>query len=240
MSKMQIFENAEFGQIRTVVIEGEPWFVGKDIATALGYSNVRDAIMKHVDKEDKGVAKCDTLGGTQEMTIINESGLYSLVLSSKLGSAKRFKRWVTSEVLPQIRKTGTYRLKPMTTAEQIKILAQGSLELEQKIDSVNKDLQEFKQEMPLLAVECDRIVQAKNQKVVPLLGGKNSNAYHNASLRSKIYRDLEGQLRREFGVTSYKAIRRNQTDKAVELIRNYELPLCLAEQVSNENAQMQF
>ena len=83
-------------------------FVGKDVATALGYSNVRDALSKHVDSEDKGVAKCDTLGGAQKITLINESGLYSLILSSKLPQAKAFKRWVTSEVLPQIRMTGGY------------------------------------------------------------------------------------------------------------------------------------
>ena len=83
-------------------------FVGKDIAAALGYSNVRDALSKHVDSEDKGVAKCDTLGGAQKITLINESGLYSLILSSRLPQAKAFKRWVTAEVLPQIRQTGGY------------------------------------------------------------------------------------------------------------------------------------
>lgn len=128
--------------------------------------------------------------------------------------------------------------KPMSTAEQIQILAQGNIELEQKIDSVNNDLQEFKREMPLLAIECQQITDAKNKKVVPLLGGKDSNAYKNASLRGRVYRDLEGQLRREFGVSSYKAIHRNQTDKAIEIIENYELPLCLAEQIEDENAQI--
>ena len=88
--------------------KGEVFFVGKDVATTLGYSNTRDALRQHVDDEDKGVVICDTLGGTQKMTIINESGLYSLILSSKLPQAKAFKRWVTSEVLPQIRKTGGY------------------------------------------------------------------------------------------------------------------------------------
>lgn len=128
--------------------------------------------------------------------------------------------------------------KPMSTAEQIQILAQGNIELEQKINSVNNDLQEFKREMPLLAIECQQITDAKNKKVVPLLGGKDSNAYKNASLRGRVYRDLEGQLRREFDVTSYKAIHRNQTGKALEIIENYELPLCLAEQIEDENAQM--
>lgn len=108
MNEMTVFQNPEFGQLRTTTIDGEPWWVGKDVAVALGYSNTRDAIYKHIDSEDKGVAKCDTPSGEQSLTIINESGLYSLTLSSKLPSAKRFKRWVTSEVLPAIRKTGKY------------------------------------------------------------------------------------------------------------------------------------
>lgn len=105
---IQVFNNNEFGEIRSMTIDGEPYFVGKDVAAALGYSNPRKAIGDHVDEEDKGVTKCDTLGGGQNLTIINESGMYSLILSSKLEGAKRFKRWVTSEVLPSIRKTGAY------------------------------------------------------------------------------------------------------------------------------------
>lgn len=99
-------------QVRTIEKNGEPWFVGKDVAEILGYTNPRKAIIDHVDDEDKGVTKCDTLGGAQELTIINESGLYSLILSSKLPTAKEFKHWVTSEVLPSIRKTGEYKITP--------------------------------------------------------------------------------------------------------------------------------
>ena len=114
-NELEIFKNEEFGEIRTVTIDGEPWFVGKDIATALGYSNTRDALAKHVDDEDKGVAKCDTPSGKQNMSIINESGLYALIFGSKLESAKKFKHWVTAEVLPAIRKTGIYALQiPLT------------------------------------------------------------------------------------------------------------------------------
>ena len=114
--KYEIYKNAEFGEIKTMDINGEPWFVGADVAKALGYSNARDAIFKHVDDEDKDVAKCDTLGGTQKLTVINESGLYSLVLCSKLPTAKRFKHWVTHEVLPAIRKTGSYSIIPKARA----------------------------------------------------------------------------------------------------------------------------
>ena len=107
-TNIQIFTSEVFGEIRTCQVNNQIMFVGKDVATALGYSNVHDALSKHVDSEDKGVAKCDTLGGAQKITLINESGLYSLILSSKLPQAKAFKHWVTSEVLPQIRKTGGY------------------------------------------------------------------------------------------------------------------------------------
>lgn len=104
MIQIKLFESEEFGNIRTATIDGVPWFVGADVAIALGYINPRDALAKHVDAEDRGVAKCDTLGGIQTLSIINESGIYSLIMSSKLPSAKRFKRWVTSEVLPALRK----------------------------------------------------------------------------------------------------------------------------------------
>ena len=107
-NKIQVFEKEEFGKVRTLMRDGEPWAVGKDVAEALGYKNPRQAIVDHVDSEDKGVAKRDTLGGNQDTVIINESGLYSLILSSKLPKAKEFKRWITSEVLPALRKTGHY------------------------------------------------------------------------------------------------------------------------------------
>lgn len=107
MNQPQIF-NFEQNEVRTILVNDEPYFVGKDVAEVLGYSNTQKAILNHVDEEDKGVTKWDTLGGKQNMTIINESGLYSLIIKSKLPSARKFKRWVTSEVLPSIRKNGTY------------------------------------------------------------------------------------------------------------------------------------
>lgn len=108
VNQMTIFQNKEFGQVRTVTIDGEPWFVGKDVAIALGYTNPQKAIRDHVDEEDKGVNETFTPGGKQQVPIINESGLYALIFGSKLESAKKFKHWVTSEVLPAIRKNGAY------------------------------------------------------------------------------------------------------------------------------------
>lgn len=240
MNKLQIFNSAEFGEIRTVTIDNEPWFVGKDVAEALGYSNTRDALATHISEEDKNtVVISDGKRGNPNQVVINESGLYALIFGSKLDSAKRFKHWVTSEVLPTIRKTGSYQ-KPMTIPEQIQLLAQGNVKLEEKIESVNDDLQEFKRDMPLLALECQKITKAKNQKVVPILGGKDAPAYKDNSLRQLVYSDIDAQLRREFGVNTYKAIKRNQCDMAIKIINEYELPMYLKDRIDDTNAQRSF
>lgn len=111
MNKLRLFEHEEFGSIRAIELNGDPWLVGKDVAKALGYQNPQEAIRTHVDEEDKGVSEFLTPGGKQNIPIINESGLYSLIMSSRLPAAKRFKRWVTAEVLPSIRRMGVYLLK---------------------------------------------------------------------------------------------------------------------------------
>ena len=239
MNEVKIFNSEEFGDIRTVQLNNETYFVGKDVATALGYADTFGALKKHIMDEDKLVCQIDSAGQKRDVTVINESGLYALIFGSKLESAKRFKHWVTSEVLPAIRKTGAYQ-KPMTTDQKIQLLAQGNVELTEKIDKVDKDLQEFKADMPLLALECQRITRAKNQKVVPLMGGKDAPAYKNKSLMHKVYSDVDAQLRREFGVNTYKAIKRSQCDLAVEIIKKYELPRCLREEIEDENSQMCF
>lgn len=239
MNEIKIFNSEEFGDIRTVQLNNETYFVGKDVATALGYADTFGALKKHIMDEDKLVCQIDSAGQKRDVTVINESGLYALIFGSKLESAKRFKHWVTSEVLPAIRKTGSYQ-NPMTTDQKIQLLAQGNVELTEKIDKVDKDLQEFKADMPLLALECQRITRAKNQKVVPLMGGKDAPAYKNKSLMHKVYSDVDAQLRREFGVNTYKAIKRSQCDLAIEIIKKYELPRCLREEIEDENSQMCF
>lgn len=114
MNEMQIFDNPEFGQVRAVEIKGEPWLVGKDVAATLGYKDTVNALKSHVDDDDKLGWQIATSGQRREMTVINESGLYALCLSSKLPSAKKFKHWVTAEVLPTIRKTGSYSIPQVT------------------------------------------------------------------------------------------------------------------------------
>lgn len=133
MNELQIFKDKRFGEVRTITIEGEPWFVGKDVAEVLGYTDTAQAIRKHIDPEDKGVVETTTPGGKQPTTIINESGLYSLILSSKLPQAKEFKRWVTSEVLPKIRKHGGY-ISGEEHMNDDELLAQAVLVAQRKLE----------------------------------------------------------------------------------------------------------
>lgn len=145
MNELQVFKNQEFGSVRTLVINSEPWFVGKDVAEALGYKNTKDALAKHVDSEDKEILKSQnaTLENipNRGVTVVNESGLYSLVLSSKLPSAKKFKRWVTSEVLPALRKTGQYQVKELSGQE---LMAKALIEAQNVLAAKDKQIEEMK------------------------------------------------------------------------------------------------
>lgn len=141
MNEVQLF-NFESHEVRSLLLNNEPWFVGKDVAEALGYSKARNAIATHIDSEDKKDAPIQgTLGGVQEMTVINESGLYSLVLSSKLPSAKKFKRWVTSKVLPALRKTGQYQVKELSGSE---LMAKALIEAQSVLAAKDKVIEEMK------------------------------------------------------------------------------------------------
>lgn len=131
MNEIQTFD-FDGSRIRTLTIDEEPYFVGKDVAVVLGYSNPRKALIDHVDADDKGVTKCDTLGGKQDLTVINESGLYSLILGSKLPEAKRFKRWVTSEVLPSLRRNGMYAMDELLDNPDLAINALQKLKEERE------------------------------------------------------------------------------------------------------------
>lgn len=143
MNDLKIFENKEFGEIRTVVKDGEPWFVGKDVAEILGHSNPQRALRDYIDDDDKGVTKIVTPGGTQTMAIINESGLYSLILSSKLPNAKKFKKWVTSEVLPSIRKNGGY-IAGQETMSDDELMARALQVAQNKILERDKQIETMK------------------------------------------------------------------------------------------------
>lgn len=236
MNEIQIFQNSEFGKVRTIIIDGEPWFVGNDIAKPLGYSAPKNAVAKFVDDEDKQKHHFDSAGQRREMTIINESGLYSLIFGSKLESAKKFKSWVTKDVLPSIRKTGGYSA-PKTIPEQIQLLAQGNVEVNKRIDIIEERFNDFEKSLPLLPNEADKVSNAVKKRVVDILGGKESPAYKNRGICQKAFKDAYRELKRNFDVTRYKDIKREQMETAVELALRYEPPLCLKESIEQVNAQ---
>lgn len=201
MHEIKIFENEEFGQVRTLLIDGEPWFVGRDIAEILKYSNTRKAIADHVDDDDKtdGVTIRDSIGRSQKPIIINESGLYSLILSSKLPTAKKFKRWVTSEVLPSIRKHGAYITMPkleeiMANPESLELLLKQLLAETQK----NKKLE---QQLTVLAPKgeyYDRLIETEmltNLRITAHELGIKPMAFTQFLLDNKyVYRDTHQKV----------------------------------------------
>ncbi|EIS9421523.1 phage antirepressor [Clostridioides difficile] len=170
MNNLQIFKNNTFGEIRVIEIKEETWFVGKDIAEKLGYKDTSDALKRHVDDEDKGAGEIPTPGGNQNMRLINESGLYSLILSSKLPSAKAFKRWVTNEILPSIRKTGGY----IHTTEDMsddEIMARALQVAQRKIESKNRELEEKNRFINQIASSKNSLLVREVAKVISKSNG---------------------------------------------------------------------
>lgn len=211
MKELKIFENAEFGQVRTVMMDGEPWFVGKDVARALGYEKERNAIQKHVDVDDAlkwGVM--DTLGREQQTTIINESGLYSLTLSSKLESAKKFKHWVTSEVLPTLRKTGSYEMPKKHKQSTPKRPALSSVNM--MVKNVMSTLEKAKVEPIFVAAEVKRLYTDLGYEVkAPLVTDKET--------MPKLYDCTE--IARKLGIMSKSGLPHNQA--VSDIIRKLQI-----------------
>lgn len=230
MNEVQIFNNEEFGEIRTITKDNEPMFCLADVCRILEIKNVSDCKSR---LRQKGVVTTDTLtnGGKQKMVFIDESNLYKTIFQSRKDSAERFTDWVTSDVLPSIRKTGGYN-KPMTTSERIKLLAQGNTELSERMDRLEND-------MPLYGCEIDEIQSHVKRKAVNILGGKQSNAYKDASTRNKVFADMWNQLKREYGcVSTYKSIKRKYIADVHDFIDCYELPRILEEEVHDCNSQI--
>lgn len=220
MNELMIFENPEFGRVRSVEIDGEPWLVGKDVAQALGYTNPRKALSDHVDEEDKGVTKCDTLGGNQDMTIINESGLYSLVLSSKLPGAKQFRRWVTSEVLPAIRKKGGYTKEPKSAMEMLRLQSQAMFELDDRMTALEEKVDnqmtiDHGQQRQLQRAVSARVLE-RVATVIPARMVRECKPM----FFSALYRDLKDR----FGVPSYRDVRVSDYPDAIAYINNWVEP----------------
>lgn len=234
MNELQIFNNPEFGEIRVIELNGEPWLVGKDVAEALGYKNPRQALATNVDDEDRGVHSVDTPSGTQEMTIINESGLYSLVLSSKLPGAKKFRRWVTAEVLPSIRRTGSYTVPNMSKElRAIFVLDHRTVEHEQRITALEENM--------VVDYTQQRTLAAKvNTTVIVALGGADSQAYRDKSIRGKIYSECNRDIQNWFRVNSRNNIPRKRFDDAVDYIERWRPSANMSMLIQQTNRQTHF
>ena len=238
MNDIMIFNNEEFGKIRTVEIDNEVWFVASDICKSLEIANTTQAVQK-LEADEKSMLNIGLSGGATNC--INEYGLYSLVLTSRKPEAKKFKHWVTHDVLPSIRKTGGYRI-PHTVGGQIQLLAQGYTELAQEVhefkEEVNTKIDKLENDIPLYGCEMEEITQHVKRKVVTILGGKDSAAYRNKSIRNSVFADIYRQLKREYGaVSTYKSIKRKYIADAHEFI-DYAVPRVIEDEIEEANSQV--
>jgi prophage antirepressor-like protein len=226
MNELQIFNSGEFGEIRTIEIDGKPYFVGTDVAKALGYNNPRDAVSRHC----KGVVKRDTptSSGIQSMSYINEGDLYRLIMKSKLPSAEKFESWVMDEVLPTIRKTGSYQ-KPLTTVEQIQVIATGFLDHEERLNRLENT-------MTIDYAQQESIRDLVSSVVIAHLGGKESNAYK--EIGKKVFAECNRDIKTYFAVNARNNIPKLRFEESMEYVRNWHPCTNTVMMIRDCNAQM--
>ena len=226
MNELQIFNSEEFGDIRTAEIDGKPYFVGTDVAKALGYNNPRDAVSRHC----KGVVKRDTptSSGIQSMSYINEGDLYRLIMKSKLPSAEKFESWVMDEVLPTIRKTGSYR-KPLTTVEQIQVIATGFLDHEERLNRLENT-------MTIDYAQQEAIRDLVSSVVIAHLGGKESNVYK--EIGKKVFAECNRDIKTYFTVNARNNIPKLRFEESMEYVRNWHPCTNTVMMIRDCNAQM--
>lgn len=226
MNELQIFNSGEFGEIRTIEIDGKPYFVGTDVAKALGYNNPRDAVSRHC----KGVVKRDTptSSGIQSMSYINEGDLYRLIMKSKLPSAEKFESWVMDEVLPIIRKTGSYQ-KPLTIVEQIQVIATGFLDHEERLNRLENT-------MTIDYAQQESIRDLVSSVVIAHLGGKESNAYK--EIGKKVFAECNRDIKTYFAVNARNNIPKLRFEESMEYVRNWHPCTNTVMMIRDCNAQM--
>lgn len=237
MNDLQIFNSEEFGQIRTVTIDNEPWFVGYDVADALGYKNQSDALAKHVAEEDKQVlqkSQITTLAfvPNRGFTCINESGLYALIFGSKLESAKRFKHWVTSEVLPSIRRTGSYEM------EQYSPEMKAILMHDKKLVKMDERVTNLENTMTIDYGQQQVLGETVNHVVVEHLGGKNSEAYK--EIGKKVFAECNRDLKHYFHVNARNNVPKKKFEEAVEYVKTWNPCTNTLLLIKECNSQMNF
>lgn len=219
MNVVEVF-SFETNEVRTIVIDDEIWFVGKDVATTLGYKKPENAIATHVDEDDKTTTLIQGSGSNykSKTTLVNESGLYSLIFGSKLTSAKRFKKWVTSEVLPSIRKNGAYQNKPMTAMETLQLQSKAIIETNERLTSVEEDVIDLKENKPVSATDYSAIGSHVNRTV-----------YAYASIhrvpsdkRKHLFKDINTQIKQVTGAGNRSRIKSKDYDMVIQFIDNWQ------------------
>lgn len=240
MNELQIFQNKEFGEVRSLVINNEPWFVGKDVAEALGYKDVNHAILDHVDEEDKVNSKTQGQNapelGQRGSWLINESGLYSLILSSKLPNAKKFKRWVTSEVLPTLRKTGSYTKVPTDPRELLMLTIKAHEQTAQRVDVLEEKVSSLEKSTTIDSSQQYTLEKIAKVTVIRTLGGIDSRAYQlmNRKIFSNIWRDYKNY----FKLGSYRDTLKTEFENAKEYLESWSPEVNISLKIKEYNSQL--
>ena len=238
MNELQIFQNKEFGEVRSLVINNEPWFVGKDVAEALGYKNVRDSLARHIDSDDKrdGVVIHDSMGREQKPIIINESGLYSLILSSKLESAKKFKHWVTSEVLPTLRKTGSYAKVPTDPRELLMLTIKAHEQTAQRVDVLEEKVSDLEKSTTIDSSQQYTLERIAKTTVISALGGIDSRAYQLMS--RKIFSNIWRDYKNYFKLGSYRDTLKTDYENAKNYLESWSPEVNTSLKIKEYNSQL--
>lgn len=219
MNELQTFRFNN-DEVRTVLINDEPYFVGKDVADILGYSNARDALAKHVDDEDRDtVAFRDGTSGNPNLSVINESGVYSLILGSKLPEAKKFKRWVTSEVLPAIRKTGRYQV-PSDPMEALRLMFEAQIQSNEKIAVIDHRITDLEENAPLNPGEYNLVSKKVTQRIHEIKRERCMDL--NKKQNSELYRALNKEIAMISGVYTRSQLRQKHLKEVLEFVRDWE------------------
>lgn len=231
MDELKVFDFKN-NEIRTLLIDDEPYFVGKDVAEVLGYERSDNAIRSHVDTDDKLMHQISASGQRRNMTLINESGLYSLILSSKLPQAKDFKRWVTKEVLPSIRKTGGYKV-PASPMEALQLMFDVQKEQDQKIEKVDQRVTHLEKTTTIVSSQQLTLTKIAKATAIRVLGGKDSYAYRNLS--RTVFKNLWHDYKEYFKVPSYKDTLRTDYERAVKYLEQWRPDTNLAYEIQEHN-----
>ena len=236
MNELKVFQNKEFGEVRSLIIGGEPWFVGKDVTNILGYKNGSRDINRHVDEEDRGSTEMVSPSGKQMTTIINESGLYSLILSSKLPTAKKFKHWVTSEVLPTLRKTDSYAKVPTDPRELLMLTIKAHEQTAQRVDVLEEKVSDLEKSTTIDSSQQYTLERIAKTTVISALGGIDSRAYQLMSrkLFSNIWRDYK----KYFKLGSYRDTLKTDYENAKNYLESWSPEVNTSLKIKEYNSQL--